>query len=129
MVSFGQGCEGDPLLAAHVIEPAIRLIRAATADGTINMNTNGSRPEVLDRTLRRRPGQLPDQPQQLSRRPAIWPISGPEATRFADVLASIDLARERGKFVAVNYLNMAGFTDAPEEVEALCGALTGTRWT
>ncbi|MDY6954867.1 MAG: radical SAM protein, partial [Thermodesulfobacteriota bacterium] len=30
VVSFGQGCEGEPLLAAGVIEPAIRLIRKAT---------------------------------------------------------------------------------------------------
>ncbi|MDP3285463.1 MAG: radical SAM protein, partial [Desulfobacterales bacterium] len=41
VVSFGQGCEGDPLLAAHVIEPAIKLIRSKTGSGTINMNTNG----------------------------------------------------------------------------------------
>ena len=26
VVSFGQGCEGDPLLAADVIEPAIKEI-------------------------------------------------------------------------------------------------------
>ena len=48
VVSFGQGCEGDPLLAAHVIEPAIRQIRAQTGSGTINMNTNGSRPGRLE---------------------------------------------------------------------------------
>ncbi len=46
IVSFGQGCEGDPLLSAEVIEPAIRSIRAATDQGTINMNTNGSRPDL-----------------------------------------------------------------------------------
>ena len=48
VVSFGQGCEGDPLLAAHVIEPAVLRIRAKTELGTINMNTNGSRPEILE---------------------------------------------------------------------------------
>ena len=48
VVSFGQGCEGDPLLAVEVIEPAIKQIRTKTFDGTINMNTNGSRPEVLE---------------------------------------------------------------------------------
>ena len=42
VVSFGQGCEGDPLLATHVIEPAIRQIRSQTDRGTINMNTNGT---------------------------------------------------------------------------------------
>ncbi|HAO21319.1 MAG TPA: radical SAM protein, partial [Desulfobacteraceae bacterium] len=48
VVSFGQGCEGDPLLAADVILPAIRLIRAETTQGTINMNTNGSKPDILE---------------------------------------------------------------------------------
>jgi len=28
IISFGQGCEGDPLLSAEVIEPAIRSIRS-----------------------------------------------------------------------------------------------------
>ena len=41
IVSFGQGCEGEPLLAGDVIEKAIRIIRRETARGTINMNTNG----------------------------------------------------------------------------------------
>ena len=30
IASFGQGCEGEPLLQARVIEVAIRLIRART---------------------------------------------------------------------------------------------------
>ena len=47
VVSFGQGCEGDPLMAARVIGPAIRLIREATDAGTINLNTNASLPNVL----------------------------------------------------------------------------------
>jgi len=43
VVSFGQGCEGEPLLAAEVIAPAICLIRQTVRKGTINMNTNGSK--------------------------------------------------------------------------------------
>ena len=34
-------------MAAGEIEPAIRLIREATAEGTINMNTNASLPDTL----------------------------------------------------------------------------------
>ena len=47
VVSFGQGCEGDPLMSVDVIEPAIRLIRSKTLEGTINVNTNAGRPEIL----------------------------------------------------------------------------------
>ena len=42
IVSFGQGCEGEPLLAAPVIRQAIGIIRRRTARGIIHMNTNAS---------------------------------------------------------------------------------------
>jgi hypothetical protein len=45
VVSFGQGCEGDPLLAVDVIEPAIRLIRQATRQGTINVTPTEVAPQ------------------------------------------------------------------------------------
>ena len=46
IVSFGQGCEGEPLLQAGVMAEAIRLIRARSSLGTINLNTNGSKPKA-----------------------------------------------------------------------------------
>ena len=47
--SFGQGCEGEPLLQADLIEKSIRLIRKATSQGIININTNASKPESVSR--------------------------------------------------------------------------------
>ncbi len=47
IVSFGQGCEGEPLLRATTIARAIELIRAAGAGGVVNCNTNGSLPRSL----------------------------------------------------------------------------------
>src|SRR5207237_9835769 len=44
MVSFGQGCEGEPLTRAREIGEAIRRMRQATGRGSININTNGSLP-------------------------------------------------------------------------------------
>ena len=49
MVSFGQGCEGEPLMQAPVIEEAVRAMRRATGRGTINLNTNASRPATVAR--------------------------------------------------------------------------------
>jgi pyruvate-formate lyase-activating enzyme len=43
----------------------------------------------------------------------------PKGYRFSDVLKSIELALKNKKFVAINYLNSPGFTDSPQEVEAL----------
>ena len=47
LVSFGQGCEGEPLLRWRDVAKAIRLARARTDRGSINVNTNGSRPDAL----------------------------------------------------------------------------------
>jgi pyruvate-formate lyase-activating enzyme len=118
VVSFGQGCEGDPLLAAEVIEPAIRLIRARTAAGTINMNTNASRPEVLEVLFAA--GLDSVRVSLNSARKACYEsYFRPKDYRFEDVLASVDLAKRLGKFVSLNYLNCPGVTDSPEEFEAL----------
>jgi pyruvate-formate lyase-activating enzyme len=122
VVSFGQGCEGDPLLAAAVIEPAIRQIRSQTPHGTINMNTNGSRPEIL--------GQLFDaglDSVRVSinsvREKCYHAYFRPQGYRYADVLKSIETGLKRVKFVAINYLNSPGFTDSPQETDALTGFL------
>ena len=118
VVSFGQGCEGDPLLAADVIEPAIGLIRTATAKGTINLNTNGSLPQVLHRLFDA--GLDSIRISLNSVRPACYnAYFRPQQYRFEDVLQSIDLALKRGKHVAINYLNCPGVTDSPEESETL----------
>jgi len=118
VVSFGQGCEGEPLLAAHVIEPAIRMMRSQTHKGTINLNTNGSRPDIL--------GSLFDAgldsvriSMNSVRKDCYTAYFRPKGYTFEDVIKSIELAIHRNKFTAINYLNCPGFTDSPEEIEAL----------
>ena len=51
IVSFGQGCEGEPLLRSIAIAGAIERIRAKRSNGTINLNTNGSMPSALERCI------------------------------------------------------------------------------
>jgi len=118
VVSFGQGCEGEPLLAAEVIAPAIRQIRSQTLNGTINMNTNGSRPEILARLC---DAGLDSVRISLNsvRQNCYDAYFRPKSYCFADVLKSVATALARGKFVAINYLNCPGFTDTPGEVDAL----------
>jgi hypothetical protein len=43
----------------------------------------------------------------------------PKGYDFSDVKRSIDTALDRKRFVSINYLNIPGFTDTPEEVNAL----------
>lgn len=122
VVSFGQGCEGDPLMAAAVIEPAIRLIRSGTDRGTINMNTNGSRPDILAGLLDA--GLDSIRISMNSARPECYEAYfRPSGYGFSHVTRSIDLALGKGRYVSINYLNCPGFTDTPEEMEALCDFL------
>jgi molybdenum cofactor biosynthesis enzyme MoaA len=47
IISFGQGCEGEPLLMWETIRDAIKEIRKHTSKGSININTNGSNPAAV----------------------------------------------------------------------------------
>ena len=51
IVSFGQGCEGEPLTRDDVLARAVAMIRKDHPEATIHVNTNGSRPEVLQRLI------------------------------------------------------------------------------
>ncbi|MCJ8500379.1 radical SAM protein [Desulfatitalea alkaliphila] len=118
VVSFGQGCEGDPLLVADTIAAAIGLIRQQTDQGTINLNTNGSRPEPLARLVKA--GLDSVRISMNSVRPDCYhAYFRPTGYTFADVTAAIDAALAHGAHVAINYLNCPGFTDTPEERDAL----------
>lgn len=118
ILSFGQGCEGDPLLAADAIAPAIQSIRALTDKGTINMNTNGGRPDILFKLFQAGLDSIRVSMNSV-RENCYKGYFRPRTYRFADVVESIDLAKRLGKFVSINYLNCPGFTDSPEEVQAL----------
>lgn len=117
IVSFGQGCEGEPLLAGDIIEKAVRAIRRKTSRGTINMNTNGSRSEILrrlfDAGLDSIRVSLNSAQETYYRR-----YYKPGGYSFKDVIGSIDIARRRKKFVSMNYLTMPGFTDWKNEFAA-----------
>jgi pyruvate-formate lyase-activating enzyme len=119
MVSFGQGCEGEPLTRGGEIAQAIRLMRRKTGRGSININTNGSVPDRL--------GELIDAGLDACRislnsahAPLYEAYYQPVGYRFADVERSIRLAKKRGIYTALNLLTFPGVTDAANEAERLC---------
>ena len=118
VVSFGQGCEGDPLLATGTIAPAIRLIRSETSKGTINMNTNASLPRALQQVIDAGLDSIRVSMNSVQR-DCYHAYFRPRGYGFSEVLKSVDIALKSGLFVAVNYLNCPGFTDTPPEYDAL----------
>jgi pyruvate-formate lyase-activating enzyme len=119
IVSFGQGCEGEPLLRFREIARAIRLARARTARGSINVNTNGSRPEALAALF-----DAGLDACRISLNSASEDLYGayyrPVGYGLADVIRSMRLAKERGGYLALNLLTFPGVTDREDEAERLC---------
>ena len=118
VVSFGQGCEGDPLTAFHVIEPAIRQVRAVTDQGTINMNTNAGMPQRLSQLFDAGLDAVRVSMNSV-RRACYTTYFRPRSYTFDAVVQSVDIAAEKGKFISINYLNCPGVTDSALEFEAL----------
>jgi len=119
IVSFGQGCEGEPLLQASVLEKAIHSIRARTQRGTININSNASLPAKIKLLAE---AGLDSLRVSLNSARAEYHARyyRPVDFSFADVLESIDIMKMAGKFVSLNYFILPGFSDDPDEFAALC---------
>lgn len=115
--SFGQGCEGEPLLEASLISEACQIYRAGQGRGTINLNTNGSLP-----------GTIPELAASGLDSIRVSLNSGqethynayyrPGSYGFAEVKKSIRVAKEHGLFVSLNYLFFPGFNDSEQEYAA-----------
>lgn len=119
IVSFGQGCEGEPLLQAGVIETAISRIRSKTDQGTINLNSNSSLPDSVKQLAK--VGLDSIRVSLNSARESCYnDYYRPINYSFSDVLASIDVMKERDKFVSLNYFMLPGFSDSQQEFSALC---------
>ena len=117
IVSFGQGCEGEPLLRSIAIARATAAIRERCANGTINLNTNGSLPAALQRCVEA--GLDAVRISLNSFRPRIYAAYyRPLGYGLEDVFESIGLAISGGLRVSLNLLTHPGVTDDEDEVAA-----------
>ena len=118
IASFGQGCEGEPLLEADLIADAIYKVRQKVCRGTINMNTNASIPKKI---------KLLCQAGMDSFRVSLNSPSKkfydnyfkPVNYEFSDVLKSIEVMKKYKKFVSINLFIFPGFSDSKQEIESL----------
>ncbi len=123
IVSFGQGCEGEPLLAAGVIAEAIKGIRERTGRGTLNLNTNASLPDRVEELFHA--GLTSMRVSINSARPEFYHrYYRPRGFGFDDVLESMRRAKESGGFLSLNYLVFPGFTDSPSEISSMSGIIS-----
>ena len=118
IVSFGQGCEGEPLMQWRLLERSIRELRERTDRGTINLNTNGSFPDrvakLCDAGLDSVRVTLNSPHLKFYKR-----YHRPRGYSFGEVVDSLVQAKEKGVYTSINLLVFPGFTDREEEVEGL----------
>jgi pyruvate-formate lyase-activating enzyme len=118
IVSFGQGCEGEPLLMWETIREAILEIRKHTGRGSININTNGSKPASVAALCQA--GLNSIRVSMNSARKHIYEAYyRPNNYVFEDIVESLRVMRRSGGWASINYFVFPGMTDSPEEYEAL----------
>lgn len=118
IVSFGQGCEGEPLLMWETIRASIIEIRKHTQKGCININTNGSKPDAVRKLCES--GLNSIRVSTNSARESIYTAYyRPNNYHFNDIIESLKVVTEFGEWTSINYFVFPGMTDSVEEYEAL----------
>ncbi|MDF2926031.1 MAG: Radical domain protein [Paenibacillaceae bacterium] len=120
IISFGQGCEGEPSTQAPLIIEAIKQVRKQTAMGYININTNAGLTDHIRGIV--------DAGLDLIRVSTISALDDhynvyyrPRGYTLANVEKSLRYAADKGVVTSVNYLVFPGVSDREEEIEAMLG--------
>ena len=118
VVSYGQGCEGEPILVWETLRDAVLQIRKKTQKGIINLNTNASNPKAIEEMCKA--GLQSIRVSMNSVREEVYnKYYKPRNYSFKDVLESIKIARKYNIWVSVNYFVFPGVTDCEDEFKAL----------
>lgn len=120
IISFGQGCEGEPSTQMKIIVEAMKRVRAQTSLGYININTNAGLTDFMRAIV--------DAGLDLMRVSTISAIDEhynayyrPRAYTLQNVERSLKYATSQGVYTSINYLIFPGVTDREEEIEAMIG--------
>jgi pyruvate-formate lyase-activating enzyme len=125
IISFGQGCEGEPSTMASIIIPAMRRVREQTDMGYININTNAGLTDHIKGIV--------DAGLDLMRISIISAIDEhynayyrPRHYTLENVARSAEYAASKGVYTSINYLCFPGVFDREEEMEAMINFIRRT---
>lgn len=115
IISFGQGCEGEPSLQTPLIEKLLHL-KAGYPQGQFHINTNGSKPKLMEKLFKAgmdsiRVSLNSVQPQWYDR------YYRPKNYQFKDVIETLRIAKAYGVYASLNLLCFPGVTDHPRETD------------
>ncbi|MEO7960704.1 MAG: radical SAM protein [Ginsengibacter sp.] len=118
IISFGQGCEGEPLLMWKTIRESIIEIRKHTSKGSININTNGSDPEAVEELCKAGLNSIRVSINS-ARKEVYTPYYRPNNYEFEHIVESLKIVNNYNGWTSINYFVFPGMTDSVEEYEAL----------
>ncbi|MFM2359758.1 MAG: hypothetical protein RLY16_1751, partial [Bacteroidota bacterium] len=112
------GCEGEPLLMWETLQESIREIRKHTTKGSININTNGSKPDAVKALCEAGLNSIRVSLNSVLEK-VYLPYYRPNNYEFNDLKESLKIVRSYGGWTSINYFVFPGMTDTVEEYEAL----------
>ena len=118
IVSFGQGCEGEPLLMWKTIKESILEIRKHTSKGSININTNGSMPNAVEELCKAGLNSIRVS-LNSAQKEVYTPYYRPNNYQFEDIIESLKVMTRYGGWTSINYFVFPGMTDTENEYQAL----------
>ena len=124
IISFGQGCEGEPSLGFERAVPAMRRVREQTQRGMININSNAGNTQAIMALVDA--GLDSMRVSIISAREAVYEAYYRPAYTLTAVEESIRYARAKGVFVSLNLLTFPGLNDREDEVAAWIDFLART---
>ncbi|HBG44423.1 MAG TPA: radical SAM protein, partial [Firmicutes bacterium] len=122
IISFGQGCEGEPSLEADLIAQIIAQTRKTVSRGVFNINTNGGYTDGIAKIAAA--GLNSARFSIISAAPTDFcSYYRPKGYQLDNVARSIDICMGHGVYVALNLLCLPGYTDRADQMEALSAFL------
>ncbi|HXZ99170.1 MAG TPA: radical SAM protein [Candidatus Binatia bacterium] len=121
IISFGQGCEGEALTRGRALVEATRAVRARHPGATIHINTNGSRPRVLQRLIEAGCNSVRISAISFCD-PVFRAYYRPIGYGLEEVIECGRLMERAGGQVCLNLLTFPGLTDVPSELELTIAA-------
>lgn len=118
IISFGQGCEGEPLTVGPILVDAVQKIRESISKGTININTNGGYSDHMKALIQAgldsaRVSLFSADPEDYAR------YHRPQGYTLENVFQSLRLCHDAGVETSLNLLVFPGYTDQPRQWEQL----------
>lgn len=118
LISFGQGCEGDPVLAADNIAAAVKIIKKTMPSLTVNFNSNCSLPDKVKKVLDAGVDSVRVSLNSVCEK-TYNAYYRPRGYKISDVFKSIKYVKEAGVFLQLNLLMFPGVNDRASEAAAL----------